>query len=163
MDFLDKSSMTLNRILVLIGGLFLIGMIVLTCSNIFLRMVWLPIPGTFELMGFFGATVTAFSLGYTQLKKGHIAVDILIDSFSPRVRRILDVINSLFCCAFFILIAWQLAVKGNTLRQTGELTETLRIIYYPFVYGTALGCAGLALVLGADFTKAIRPQKGGRK
>ncbi|MFH1137232.1 MAG: TRAP transporter small permease [Pseudomonadota bacterium] len=163
MDFLEKTSRNVSLGLVVVGGIFLVGMIVLTCANILLRLVWLPVPGTFELMGFFGASATAFSLGYTQLKKGHIAVDILIDYFSPRTKRFLAVINSLLCSAFFVLVAWQLFLKGDTIRRTGEVTETLRIIYHPFIYGAALGCAGLALVLLTDFVKAIRPEQGGVK
>jgi len=55
MNLLDKLTLKLNRILITIAGCFLIGMILLTCANIFLRIVWVPVRGTFELMGFFGA------------------------------------------------------------------------------------------------------------
>jgi TRAP-type C4-dicarboxylate transport system permease small subunit len=152
---LDKIIAQLNRILILIGGFFLTAMIVLTCGNIFLRMVWVPISGTYELMGFFGAVTTAFALGYTQLKKGHIAVDILIRKFPKPVTQILTTINNILCALFFALISWQLAEKGTTLMKTGEVTETLRVIYYPFTYGTAAGCAFLALIFGADLLKSL--------
>jgi len=48
-----KISESLNKLLVFLGGLFLVGMIVLTCANIISRLIWVPIIGTFELMGFF--------------------------------------------------------------------------------------------------------------
>lgn len=76
MELLEKISVFLSRSLSWIGGVFLVGMIVLTCGNIVFRLVWVPIRGTFELMGYFGAIVTAFALGYTQMKRGHIAVEI---------------------------------------------------------------------------------------
>ena len=113
-------------------------------------------------MGFAGAVVTAFALGYTQLKKGHIAVDVLVEKFSPLTRRILVFINNTVCCAFFLIAAWQVAVKANTLRLTGEVTETLRIIYYPFTYGVALGCLILALVMLTDIFRQIIPAKEGK-
>ena len=84
MPYLEKISFFLNRLLVFVGGVFLVGMIVLTCGNIVSRMVWMPIRGTFELMGYAGAVVTAFALAHTQLKKGHICVDVLIGMFSAR-------------------------------------------------------------------------------
>ncbi|MBN1227586.1 MAG: TRAP transporter small permease subunit, partial [Deltaproteobacteria bacterium] len=84
MEFLDKFSRLLNQIFLWFAGISLIIMILLTCSNIFLRLVWTPISGTFELMGFLGAITTAFALGYTQMKRGHIAIDILVHSFSKR-------------------------------------------------------------------------------
>ena len=163
MKALEKFTLFLNRVLVWIGGAFILAMIVLTCTNIFLRMVWVPVKGTFELMGYFGAVTTAFALGYTQIKKGHIAVDVLVMSFSAKTRRILDVINSLICLIFFGLVAWQIARYAGVLRSTGEVTETLRIIYYPFTYGIAVGCGILALVFLNDFLKAMIPGKEGEK
>lgn len=162
MDVLDKLSQRLNQIFVWLAGCILGIMIFLTCANIFLRLVWKPIIGTFELMGYFGAVITAFALGYTQISRGHIAVDVMVLRFSERTRRILNVINSLICTVFFALVTWQIAKYATTLWKTGEVTETLRIIYYPFTYGVALGCALLSLVFLTDFLKSFL-QKGDEK
>jgi TRAP-type C4-dicarboxylate transport system permease small subunit len=162
MDVLDKISQRLNQAFIWIGGCILGVMILLTCANIFLRLVWKPIMGTFELMGYFGAVITAFALGYTQISRGHIAVDVMVLRFSEKTRRSLNVINSLICMVFFALVTWQIAKYATTLWKTGEVTETLRIIYYPFTYGVALGCALLSLVFLADFLKSFLP-KGDEK
>ena len=155
MELLDKISRVLNEIFVWIAGFFLVVMILLTSANIFLRLVWMPVKGTFELMGFFGAIVTAFALGYTQIKKGHIGIDILVNKFSAKAQRILNGANYFICMIFFSLAGWQVAKWATTLWQTGEVTETLRIIYYPFVYGVALGCVILSLVLFVDLLKVF--------
>jgi len=110
-------------------------------------------------MGFSGAMLTAFALAYTQVKKGHIAVDVLVNVFQPKTRWVLAAVNNGMCFVFFILAAWQLTIKANTLRTTGEVTETLRIIYYPFTYMVALGCGVLALVLLTDFLRQLIPMK----
>ena len=159
MHTLDKISKILNQILVFIGGIFLVGMIVLTCGNILFRIVWVPIPGTFELMGYSGAVVAAFALGYTQIKKGHIAVDVLLNAFSRPVQKLVQTINLVIGFIFFGLAAWQIAIKASVLRQTGEVTETLRIIYYPFTYAVSVGCLILALVLLIDLIKLYLPPK----
>jgi len=161
MNTLDKIIQFLNRLLIWIAGAFLVAMICLTCANIFLRLFWLPVKGTFELMGFFGAVTTAFALGYTQLKKGHIAVDVLIMTFSSKTKRILNFINSFLCMIFFALVAWQVTRYAGTLRSTGEVTETLRIIYYPFTYTVAVGSGVLALVFLLEFLKTFVPGKEG--
>jgi TRAP-type C4-dicarboxylate transport system permease small subunit len=161
MDFLGKINLFMNRLLMFIGGVFLIAMVLLTCANIFSRNIWIPIRGTFELMGYFGAIVTAFALGSTQLKKGHIAVDVLINSFSDNTKKILQIVNNGICTLFFGIAAWQIAVKATTLMNTGEVTETLRIIYYPFTYAVAFGCLVLALVMLTDLLKSLIPQKEG--
>ncbi|MGM0383260.1 MAG: TRAP transporter small permease [Thermodesulfobacteriota bacterium] len=149
----------MNQILLWFAGISLIIMILLTCSNIFLRLVWIPVKGTFELMGFLGAITTAFALGYTQIKRGHIAIDIVVSSFSKRNQGILNSINYLISALFFVIVSWQIAKYATTLLKSGEITETLRIIYYPFTYGVALGCVALSLVFFVDFLKTVLPKK----
>lgn len=159
MDLLMRLNKFLNKLLTLTGGLFLLGMILLTCANIFIRQIYIPIRGTFELMGYAGAVVTAFALGYTQFTNGHISVDILVNAYPKRLKRVISIINHGICCLFFSLAAWHVVQKALTLKQTGELSETLRIIYYPFTLAVALGCLVLAMALFTDFLKAVLPQK----
>jgi len=161
MEIMNKINGLLNGFLTFIGGIFLIAMIVLTCGNILFRIVWVPVPGTYELMGLFGAIVTAFALGQTQARKGHVAVDVLINTFSAKTKKALRVAGDLICMAFFMIVTWQLAVKGINLWRTGELTETLKIIYYPFIYAVAFGCAVLALVCFGNLLRALFPGKDG--
>ena len=161
MEFLDRINQFLIRLLTLIGGIFLVAMVLLTCANIFSRNIWVPIRGTFELMGYFGALVTAFALGGTQLKRGHIAVDVLIGKFSDKTQKLLQVVNNGVCALFFGIVALQITVKATNLWNTGEVTETLRIIYYPFTYAVAFGCFVLALLMLTDLIKSLIPQKEG--
>lgn len=156
---LDRIANRTNTILIFIAGLFLIAMMALTCANIFLRSIWLPIRGTFELMGFFGAVVGAFSLGHTQLTHGHIAVDILVRRFPALFCVFLSGLNNLLCTLFFGLVSWQLLKKTFILYRTGEVTETLRIAYYPFTAGVAVGCAFLALVCLVNLLKTVLYRK----
>jgi TRAP-type C4-dicarboxylate transport system permease small subunit len=160
MPILEKISRLMNHGFIFVAGTFMVAMILITCLNIFSRLVWVPVKGTFELMGFFGAVVTAFALGYTQAKKAHISVDILVNRFPKRVQKILNGINSVICLIFFALAGWQIAKLGNTLRTSGEVTETLRIIYYPFTYGVALGCFLLSLVLLVELVALFFSENG---
>lgn len=146
MRLLERFSSALNRILMFVAGGCLAVMVALTCANIVLRFFRLPISGTFELMGFLGAVTVAFALGYTQRAGGHIAVDVLVHTYPARMRCLVQFLNSLVCAAFFGLVTWQTAAWATTLVRTGEVTETLRIIYYPFTYAVALGCGTLGLV-----------------
>lgn len=163
MNGIDKLISGLNKLLIFLGGLCLVFMIVLTCSNIVLRVFWEPIRGTFELMGFSGAIVTAFALAFTQKQKGHIAVDVLVNKFSVRTKQILNTVNSLICGLFFGVAAWQVAKKAVTLFSSGEVTETLRIIYYPFTFCAAFGCGVLALVCVTEAIQAVLLKSGGEE
>ena len=159
-SYLEKMSTFLIKLLFGIAGVTLVGMVLLTCTNVFLRRVWIPIKGVYEFMGFFSAIVTAFALGYTQMKRGHVGIDIVVNQSSPWTRRILNGINYLICMVFFALAGWQIALWGTTIWRTGEVTETLRIIFYPFIYGVALGCIILSLVFLVDLLKVLVEGKG---
>lgn len=160
MPILEKISKLMNHAFIFVAGSFMVAMILITCANIFSRLVWVPVKGAFELMGFFGAVVTAFALGYTQAKKAHISVDILVNRFPKRVQEIINGINYVVCLIFFILAGWQIVKLANTLRTSDEVTETLRIIYYPFTYGVAIGCFLLSLVLLVELAKLFFSDNG---
>jgi TRAP-type C4-dicarboxylate transport system permease small subunit len=159
MDILDRITRFLNRILIWIAGLSMVAMVLLTCSDVLLRLVWVPIRGSVELVAYFSAIVTAFALGYTQMRRGHTSVDVVVNLFPDRVKRALGGINSLICMVFFALAGWRIAGWSTTLWETGELSETLRIIFYPFSYGVSLGCFVLSLVFLTDLVRSLRPQK----
>ena len=160
MDILDKISLGINQIFMWLAGIFLAAMILLTCANIFLRIVWVPVKGTYELMGFSGAMATAFVLGYTQIKKSHISVDIIVTRFSKKTQSVLNAINYFICLIFFSMAGWQIASWAATLKETGEVTETLRIVYYPFTYGVAIGCILISFVLLIELVKLLFPKNG---
>ncbi len=163
MRILDSVTRFLSQLLTWLAGIFLVAMILLTCANISCRLVWVPIRGTFELMGFFGAIVTTFALGYTQTRRGHVAVDVLVSTFSKKTRTLLNMISDAICLVFFVIAAWQIADKATTLMNTGEVTETLRIIYYPFTYAVAFGCAVLAHVFLTELLRPVFPEEKGGK
>ena len=157
-DFLVKLEKLLQRALLAAGALFLLVMVGLTCTDIGIRLVAAPIPGVYELMGYFGALVIACSLAYTQRRKDHIAVDILTAHYPRIVQKILEIVNRAACMLFSAIAAWQIGKLATTLLETGEVTETLRIIYYPFTYGVAAGFGLLAVVFLAELIKAFIPE-----
>jgi len=157
MQTLDKLIQTIVKILVFAGGLFLLAMICLTCANIFFRIVWFPIRGTFEFMGYFGAIVTAFALAYTEMNRGHIAVDVMVNRFPKKIQKALYIVNSLVCFIFFAITTRFIFRKATILLRTGEVTETLQIIYYPFTYAVALGFGVLSLVMLSNTIKTLFP------
>jgi len=144
----------LNKIIslqMLFGGLFLIGMVFLTCTNILLREFNFPVRGVYEIMGFFGAVIFAFSLAYSGLKKEHLYVPILFDRFPKQIKRVLGMLSDILCLSFFAILSFQLMKKALILKEAGEVSETLMIVYYPFIIAVALGVLILSFVLLYDF------------
>jgi TRAP-type C4-dicarboxylate transport system permease small subunit len=94
------------------------------------------------------------------MRRGHIAVDVLVQRFPRRTRRLLAGVNHLVCGLFFGLITWTLVVKAATDLRSGVLSETLRIAYYPFVGVVALGAAAMALVFLVELLRSLAAGTG---
>jgi TRAP-type C4-dicarboxylate transport system permease small subunit len=159
MRILEKISNRLNRWFIWVGGASLLTMIGIACANMVMRPLGTPLKGTYELVGFTGALTIAFALGYAQITRAHIAVDILATRYSKRTLRVMNSISSLMGTIFFILVAWQVSTFATTIWKRGETSETLRIIYHPFIYAVALCCLLLAFVLFMDLLKSLSPEK----
>jgi len=160
MELLEKLNQILNRWLLIIGGVALLALMVLATGNVLLRIFGMPFRGAYELVSFCGAVVTAFALGYTQKRKFNIVVDILSDKFPEGVKRLLDGIGYLIGLIFFGLIAWVILQWGLKIAAAGEVSETLKIVYYPFVFCVALGFAVLCLTLVIDLIGTSRKRGG---
>lgn len=137
----------INKVQIFFGGLFLVLMVSLTCANILFREFGLPVRGTYELMGFFGAVIFAFSLAFSHDKKEHLYVNIIYDRLPVSLKRIFSIINKTVCLVFFSILAYQLVKKAFVLKDVGELSETLRLPYYPFILVTAFGVLVLSVLL----------------
>jgi TRAP-type C4-dicarboxylate transport system permease small subunit len=133
----------------------------LATGNVLLRIFGMPFRGAYELVSFLGAVVTAFALGYTQRRKFNIVVDILSDKFPEGIKRVLDGIGYLIGTLFFAVIAWVILQWGLKIAVSGEVSETLKIVYYPFIFCVAFGFAVLALTLALDGIGTFRKKGGG--
>ena len=149
----------LNRGLIWIAGASLCVMVVVSCANMLLRFLGYPLKGTYELLGLCGAVLAAFALGTTQKQGGHIEVDLLQSVLPRKINRLLKLVADLASAAFFSLICWQLIVLALSLRESGEVSETLHLPYYPVVLTVALGVFSLLLV----FLRQILDLATGRK
>lgn len=128
---------------------------VIATSNVTLRVFEMPYRGAYEIVSFLGALVTAFSLGYTQRKKDHIIVDILSSRYPEKVKNILDSFNYLIISVFFGAVTWHLFKWSLKLKDSGELSENLQIIYYPFVMIVAVGFGAYTFTLIVDFLNTL--------
>lgn len=132
------------------------AMMTLTCADVFLRLFDNPIPGTYELMGFFGTFTASLSLAHTYLEKGHIAVDLFVERLPTRVQIIIDGIGAMLGGILFATFTWQGFVYVKELKSSGEVSLTLGLPVYPMALGTVAGCMLLTLVLTVHMVRALR-------
>ena len=139
------------RVLNGLAGWCLVGMTVLTCADVVMRLFRLPIPGTYELIGFLGAAVAAFAMANTSLHRGHVAVEVLVANLGFAARRFIYLVTQILSIFLFVLIAYECFRYGNSLRAANEVSLTLHLPFYPVLYGISVSAAVVCLVLFVDF------------
>lgn len=133
-----------------------IAIMLLSTADVVMRLLGKPIPGTYELVGFLGTIVVSFALAFTSMEKGHIAVEILVEKLSQRAQLVIEGFCNLTGALLFGIIAYQAVLYALDIKKSGEVSSTLQMPAYPFIFGIAIGCALLCLLLAADFMKSLQ-------
>ncbi|MCG6534795.1 MAG: TRAP transporter small permease, partial [Syntrophales bacterium LBB04] len=127
------------------GVAALIVMILLICVDVILRAFGTGILGAYEITRFFVALMVGLGLAYTQLKKGHIFMDLLLLRLPKPVQNVINTVNLFLAAGFYALVTLQLMKFGGKLLRTGQVAEQIEWPLFPFVYTVAFGCLILFL------------------
>lgn len=160
MRYLERLSILLNVVLLTLGGVAVLALMCVATGNVVLRIFHIPFRGAYEIVSFLGAIVIAFALGYTQQRKSHIIVDILTEKFPRKLVRFLDAVSHFVTMVFFGTVSWQIYRWGMKIGESGELSETLKIVYHPFIFAVSLGFATLSLTA---LVQLIADARGGEE
>lgn len=155
MNYLIKIANGLAKRLYWIAGAAIVAMMLITCADVVLRYFRKPIPGTYELVCFLGAVAVAFAMAHTSVERGHVAVSLVVRYFPRRLQGLIDATTNIFGLVLFALIAWYSLQYANDLRATGEVSLTLELPFYPFVYGVGFSAAAVCLVLLTDLYNSL--------
>ena len=160
MSYLEKINIFLNKVLLVLGSVAVLLLMSVATVNVVLRYPFkMPWRGAYEVVGFLGAVVIAFALGYTQKRKDHIVVDILTEKFPKKVNRVLDGVSYFLTTIFFAIVSWQVFVWGIRIWKSGEVSETLKVIFYPFIFSVGFGFVVFSLTLLIDFMKNFQSKE----
>jgi TRAP-type C4-dicarboxylate transport system permease small subunit len=155
MNTFNSVSRGLARKLFWVSAVAIVAMMLLTCADVVLRYFRRPVPGTYELVCFLGAVAVAFALAQTSVEKGHVSVTFVVQLFPKRIRGLIACITTGFGLILFSLIAWQSIIYANNLRLSGEVSLTLELPFYPFVFGVGFSAAVVCLILISDLFKNV--------
>lgn len=97
----------------------------------------------------------SLALGYTQAHRGHVAMTLLTDALRGRSAALLETLNAIAALVLYVIVAWVLVGYGQTLQESGSLSETLKALVYPWVYVVAIGFMALALTLLVEALLAL--------
>lgn len=160
MNFIEQCEKIIgwaSQKLDVVAGIALVGMMALISGNVLCRAVWRPIMGTYEVTAFLASMTISFALANCAVNKGHIALTLFVDRMPPRVRAVFDTLVSIIGALLYLVLAWEVTKYASHMKQTGEVSLTMEIPFYPFIYGVALGLLMLALVsLVSIFQSLVR-------
>ena len=144
-----------------IAGLTLAFMMLVTLADVILRAFGKPILGAFEIISFSGGIVIGLAIPYTSWMAGHIYVDVLVDRRPRRKgdpfnwKNIVNIITRCAGIALFFLIGWSFFGYADSLYTSKEVSQTLRIPFYPVAYGLGVSCYIQSVLLFCDILKIV--------
>ncbi|MFH0786143.1 MAG: TRAP transporter small permease [Pseudomonadota bacterium] len=140
----------MSRLMYWVAGVALASIVFLTVADVILRSFKIPIVGTYEIVSLLGAVVIGFAIPQTSLEKGHVLMDFLTGRLPFGGQRIFHFLARVLAIITFLILGWNLLKLGFDLRQTGEVSLTLKIPEFPVAFGVGICCFIECLVLATD-------------
>lgn len=109
------------------------------------------IPGVIDIEELSMVVVVFLALGFLQLEKEHICIDLLVSHFPEWLQTVVDSFNYLVSTVLFGLMTWQAAELA--IKKIGTKTIGLGIPLSIFIFVAALGTLLITLVLLTDFLR----------
>jgi TRAP-type C4-dicarboxylate transport system permease small subunit len=138
-----------------LGAAFLAGIMVLIAASIITSFFGRVIPGSYDLIELMIVVTVAFSLSHSGIKRGHVAVKIIVELFPGRVQDIIAGFTNFISMIFWGVVAWA-AYKISFEKGILEVTNDLLIPYMPFRFTFAFGLLLLAIVFFIEMVKALK-------
>jgi TRAP-type mannitol/chloroaromatic compound transport system permease small subunit len=118
MDFLLRIVYRVSRAGALFGGILILAAALLIAFDVTIRQVFVKtIGGADELAGYALAVGSAWTFGFTLLRRAHVRIDSLYVYLPSRLRAVLDIFGLTLFASFMGLVTWH---AYGTLRQSIE-------------------------------------------
>jgi len=142
-----KGIHVLSRVLTWVATGALSIMILFVVSNILARfLLRKPLPGSIEVIELLAVVVVFFALAYTEVRRGHVHVELVVSRLPRRTQAILASIMYFLAAAFFATMGWRGGVLAwSYLFPRIRETYVLSIPHAPFLFAIAFGSVVLAL------------------
>jgi TRAP-type C4-dicarboxylate transport system permease small subunit len=140
-----------------IGMGFIALLMILITLDVLLR--WIanrPIKGVNELSELTMLLVVFLTIGFTQLTKANVSVDLIFTRFPGRMQLIVDTFTYLLSLGISGLMLWQAIVYNEYLADINRQSVILRVPVAPFQAVMIVGFSVLSLVLLFQFIDSVR-------
>lgn len=159
---LERSADLLARTLAVLGGLILIALTALTCLSILgralvpLQIGLGPVRGIYEITEMAVAVAVFAFLPWTQLNRGHAAVDLFKPLFGTPGNRLLDLIVDLGMLTIAGIGAWRMWLGMQDRVSYGDTTLILGWPQWPAYVAGLVGAIAFGLVAAFCVLRSLR-------
>ena len=156
MNLIWKATQVLRDLLKILGAIALMGMTLVTCADVVGRYLGHPIFGSVEIVGFLATLAVALALPYTHEMKGHIGVEILVNTLSEKKQALFDLGTNLISVLLFAVVTWRMTRYAGTFRDSGEVSMSLEFPEHIIIYITAFCFLIFTLTIVEGIFNAIK-------
>lgn len=161
-------SFIVKSVLVALGFLKwmpLISMLVMTfliTTHVFMRFLFQkPILGVPEMTEFLNVILICGAMLFAHLEDWHLEVSFITERFPEKAQIIISACINFLSMILCFLMSWQSFIIAQEMRRNGELSDTLGIPIYPFIYYIALCCAVWGVLIVTKAHLHITPKDKG--
>ena len=115
-----------------------------------------PLRGNAELNGVFLLILVFMVIAFTQMRRGHIEMGILVDRFSTRIREIIACIINILVLIFLFWATWYTGLQATKQIVVGNVFKITYIPYYPFLFLISFCWATFILTVSIQLYHSIR-------
>lgn len=115
-----------------------------------------PLFGAIEIIGLCGVALIGFALGYTELERGHIVIEVLLVRLPAAIRLPFTIFSLLMSLIAVAMIIWGGAIYAwEAVVRPGSLTMVLHLPSAPFKFIWVAGCIVFWFYLAYHFIEAL--------
>jgi TRAP-type C4-dicarboxylate transport system permease small subunit len=137
-----------------------VGLLIMVAVNILdvvgAKFFKWPFPGAVEIVSFAQVIAIALTIPIGLFLGFHLSIDFVIDKFPKTPKFVLNILVSVLCLVFFILVFLQTLEYGYSLQTSGEMGSVSKIRLFPFAYTIALGVLPVILFYIIKTIKSIK-------
>jgi len=153
---IEKINHLISHWLERIGILGLLLMLGVTCVDVVgAKLFKTPVHGALDIVTLSQVVAIAFTIAMAQIAGRHVRVELFVSRLSDRSRGIVDSFIYLFQFILFGVIVWRTSMLGRSLQIAGEVSATLFVPLYPFVFAIALGCVPICIIFLIKFLYSL--------
>jgi len=153
---LERINQVVSAWLERVGIAGVLVMLGITCIDVVgIKCFRHPINGAIDTVMLSQVVVIAFTIATAQIAGRHVRVELFVSKLSETSQAVIDIFVYLFQFLLFALIIWRTYVLGRSLAIAGEVSATLFVPLYPFIFAIAVGCIPVCILFLLRFLNSV--------